>query len=92
MKTMELELKSGEIVTGLFTELRRKKVNPPLGYPYVYDLRHADDGDWIDPVTIEEFVVVNHCGTLFTKKPVPMVSLGKDDNLGAIIIEWGFID
>lgn len=55
-------------IPGVFTSLRvdRKTVPPEL---YAYDVRHGDDG-W--ECEIEEFVFVNHFGTVITKKPLPL--------------------
>jgi len=41
----------------------------PLGYPYMYYLRHDED-NWTIPVMLERFVLVNFFGTVFMKEPV----------------------
>ncbi len=41
----------------------------PIGYPYMYHLRHDED-NWIQPISIEQFVLVNFFGTIFTEKPI----------------------
>ena len=53
----------------LFYEERVSIETAPMGYPYMYHLRH-DDNNWIQPVTIESFVVVNFFGTVFMKESV----------------------
>jgi hypothetical protein len=41
----------------------------PLGYPYMYHLRHDED-DWTRPISIEKYVLVNFFGTVFMKNPI----------------------
>ena len=50
----------------------KERISPehaPLGYPYMYHLRHDED-NWSKPITLERFVLVNFFGTVFTKEPV----------------------
>jgi hypothetical protein len=42
------------------------------GSPYVYELRHDDDGDWTTPVEICNSVLVNFCMTLVSFEPLPI--------------------
>lgn len=42
------------------------------GSPYVYELRHDDDGDWTTPVEICNSVAVNFCMTLVSFEPLPV--------------------
>lgn len=54
--------------TYLFTEFRRHTEDYPQNYPFVYHLRHDDNGDWVTPVSISpRRILVNFCGTLFSK-------------------------
>ena len=53
----------------LFYDKRIPPEKTPQGYPYLYHIRH-DDNNWIRPVTIERFVVVNFFGTVFMKEPI----------------------
>jgi hypothetical protein len=58
----------------LFYDERVPLEKAPLGYPYMYHIRHDED-DWTRPISIEQFVVANFFGTIFMKKPV---ELGRD--------------
>lgn len=49
-----------------------ERVSPtkaPLGYPYMYHIRHDED-DWTQPITLERLVIVNFLGTALMKEPV----------------------
>ena len=35
-----------------------------------YQCRHSDDGDWCTPISIEQNVLVNFCGTFITDKEI----------------------
>lgn len=54
----------------LVTESRIDRRNVP-GFPYVYELRHDDNGDWTTPVEICNSVMVNFCMTLISNEPLP---------------------
>ena len=41
----------------------------PVGYPYMYYLRHDED-DGMEPISIENYVLVNFFGTIFFKQPI----------------------
>ena len=47
----------------------------PTGYPYMYHIRHDED-NWIKPVELERFVLVNFFGTVFMKEPVEIDESG----------------
>jgi hypothetical protein len=53
----------------LFYEERIPLEKAPLGYPFMYHIRHDED-DWTCPISIEKFVVVNFFGTIFMGKPL----------------------
>ena len=53
----------------LFTNSRIDRNNVPEGI-YAYDIRHNDDGD--EFATVAKKVIVNHAGTIITKKEIPM--------------------
>ena len=53
------------------TEDRIDRRNIP-GSPYIYELRHDDDGDWTTPVEICNSVAVNFCMTLASYMPLPV--------------------
>lgn len=60
----------GSIFEGEFLDMRIARDSIPEG-KHAYDCRHDDDGNWIDPVTIENRIVrVNFCGTFITDKPI----------------------
>jgi len=61
----------------LFYDERIPPEKAPQGYPYMYHVRH-DDNNWICPITIERFVVVNFFGTVFMKEPIV---IGEDNYL-----------
>lgn len=58
-----------EIYEGEFYDFRIDKNTVPQG-KFMYQCRHDDNGDWVTPVTIEPFVLVNFCGTLITDKEI----------------------
>jgi hypothetical protein len=41
----------------------------PIGYPFMYQLRHDED-DWTCPISLEKFVLVNFFGSVFMEKPI----------------------
>ena len=51
--------------TALFTDIRIDRNAVPEGL-YAYDIRESDDGDRL--ATIEPTVMVNHGGTILTRK------------------------
>ena len=53
----------------LFYEERIPQEKAPIGYPYMYHLRHDED-DWTRPISIERFVLVNFFGTMFVKNKI----------------------
>jgi len=55
----------------LFYEERVTSEKAPLGYPYMYHIRHDED-DWTCPIGIERFVCVNFFGTVFMNKPIEL--------------------
>lgn len=56
-------------IKGKFIDMRVDHNSVPDG-KYAYDCRHADDGDWTEPVTVEPLVMVNFCGTLIADEPI----------------------
>lgn len=66
---MTLEAEDGTEYRGEFIDLRIDPATIPEG-KYWYHLRHGDDGDWTAPVTIENRVIVNFCGTFITDEPI----------------------
>lgn len=52
-----------------YYEERFSSEHAPIGYPYMYHLRHDED-DWTNPVMLERFVGVNFFGTVFMKEPI----------------------
>ena len=41
---------------------------------HIYETRHDDNGNWVDPVTVRKegiHVVVNYCGVIFTIEEIP---------------------
>ena len=56
----------------LFTPVRIKKDIVPAGL-YHYEVRH-DDEDSFNPCQIWEWIMVNHYGTLISKKPLKLFS------------------
>lgn len=53
------------------TESRIDRRDIP-GSPYVYELRHDDDGDWTTPVEICNSVMVNFCMTVVSYAQLPI--------------------
>ena len=53
----------------LFYDERVFTEQAPVGYPYMYNVRH-DECNWVRPISIEKFVFVNYFGTIFTKEPL----------------------
>jgi hypothetical protein len=53
----------------VYYEERISQEKAPLGYPYMYHIRHDED-DWTRPVTLESLVAVNFFGTAFFKEPL----------------------
>ncbi len=51
----------------LFYDQRVPPEEAPIGYPYMYYIRHDED-NWVQPVSIEKYVLVNFFGTIFTKE------------------------
>lgn len=50
-----------------FYDERISQENAPEGFPFLYHVRHDED-NWVLPISIEQFVLVNFFGTLFTRK------------------------
>lgn len=69
----EIELsntETGETYEGEFIDMRIQMDTIPSG-KFAYNCRHADDGDWVDPVTIEKGdVLVNFSGVFITDKEI----------------------
>lgn len=59
----------------IFTNSRVDKESAPAGL-YQYDIRGGDTEDFC---TVEDFVAVNHTGTIFTKEPIPFGKKGYFD-------------
>ncbi len=55
--------------SGNFYDFRVEDKDRRAGKFY-YDCRGGDDGDWVTPVTIEGFVMVNFVGTIELDKAV----------------------
>ncbi|MCB7129120.1 MAG: hypothetical protein J3T61_06260 [Candidatus Brocadiales bacterium] len=51
----------------LFYDERVSAEEAPAGYPYMYYVRHDED-NWVRPISIEKYVLVNFFGTIFTKE------------------------
>lgn len=68
---------------GYFTELRVDKDTIPKGI-YYYELRHGDDDSY--PCAIEDSVIVNYFGAVFTEEPIS----GFEEN--GMYIEVGYDD
>ena len=64
----------------LYYEERISPEKAPLGYPYMYQIRHDED-DWTRPITLEQSVLVNFFGTVFMKEQIDF------DNNGYIEIK-----
>ncbi len=61
---------TGEIYTGEYVDMRLKHETIPSGL-HAYNCRHGDNGNWVDPVTIEKgFVLVNFAGTFLSDKEI----------------------
>lgn len=54
---------------GEYLDMRIDRKTVPDG-KYAYDCRHDDNGDWVSPVTIEKYVMVNFAGTFITDTPI----------------------
>lgn len=69
-KSMRLvAISNGKTYEGEFIDFRIDKDTIPQG-KFMYQCRHDDDGNWIDPVTIETRVLVNFCGTLIMDREI----------------------
>lgn len=53
----------------LYYDERISSEKAPLGYSYMYQIRHDED-DWTQPITLERLVVVNFFGTVFMTEPL----------------------
>ena len=60
---------------GDFTILRVDRNTIPKNL-HAYDIRHGDDGDFMDMATIEDYVLVNHCGTFVTERKLDLPKWG----------------
>ena len=60
--------------SALFTSLRIKRATVPQGL-FQYEVRHDDDGRG-DPVEIAKGIMVNHWGTILTRKPLELPENG----------------
>ncbi len=58
-------------IIGLYTCTRVDRDSLPQGF-YAYDIRENDDGDNAY-CTVENYVVVNHTGTIVTREEIPML-------------------
>ena len=72
-KTWKIELQNdetGEIYEGEYIDMRLQMNTIPEG-KFAYNCRHGDDGNWVDPVTIESGrVMVNFAGVFIMDKPL----------------------
>lgn len=59
----------------VYYEERVPSEQAPLGYPYMYHLRHDED-DWSQPINLEKVVFVNFFGTVFMKEPIEIDDSG----------------
>lgn len=70
---MNISLKNddtGEIYKGEFIDMRLQMNTIPEG-KFAYNCRHDDDGNWVDPVTIEKGgVMVNFAGVLIVENEI----------------------
>ena len=57
----------------IFTDFRIDRATVPKGL-YAYDLSYRDDDD-MSPAKLAPFILVNHLGTVISKKPVKFPSL-----------------
>ena len=72
-ETWSIELKNddtGEIYEGEYIDMRLQMDTVPEG-KFAYNCRHDDDGNWVDPVTIEKGgILVNFAGVFITGKEI----------------------
>ena len=66
----DFELAEIDNVVVIFTNARIDRDTVPFDL-YCYDVRESE-GFSGDPVTLEKVVVINHCGTVLSKKPFPL--------------------
>lgn len=62
------ELRGVPVVKTTSLRIPQEERNPDLHY---YNLRHADD-NWFEPISVEHFVMVNHCGSIVTTRPLEL--------------------
>ena len=67
---VEFETPEGTF-SGYFSELRIEHGERLPDGRYIYDCRHGDD-DFVTPIAIVQYALVNHAGTLMTDKPLPL--------------------
>jgi hypothetical protein len=68
----------------LYYEERIPRELAPAGYHYMYHLRHDED-DGMEPISIENYVLVNFFGTIFLRKPV---EFGKEQYIEVKTIKY----
>lgn len=72
----DVYIKANDIdLFGKFTIARVDHKTVPEGL-FAYDIRHGDDNDWTEMVTIENRVIVNHCGTFVTDRKLDLPKYG----------------
>ncbi len=85
-----IKVRVNEVDCLLFYEERIPPEETPVGYPYIYQLRHDED-NWICPISIERFVFVNFFGTIFAKMPFEIDSCGYLD-VEQFEMEHGYVE
>lgn len=62
----------------LYVQEHRLPVEERYDDLYYYAMRHDDDGNWSEPVSIENAVWANFFGVLATDKPIPSLTPTED--------------
>ncbi len=74
----------------LFYDERIPVNKAPSEYPFMYHIRH-DEENWIRPISIEHFVLVNFFGTIFTKEALNIRRGGFLD-IKSFEIDWDYLE
>jgi hypothetical protein len=64
-------MKSLTEIPGLHATLLRIPPQKRDSSKHYYNCRHDDD-DWATPVTLEKYVLVNHCMTVVSPEPIEL--------------------
>jgi hypothetical protein len=85
-----IDAKINGIDCKLFYDERVPVDKAPIGFPYIYHLRH-DEENWCCPMSIENFVLANFFGTIFTKE---FLNIGKVDyiDITGFEVDWDYIE